>query len=217
MKVPIGKNIPYALLISIGLHILLFLTLGTLYRQKLDRHIETGTAFEITKIHLRTSRLPMKRLPQILPKPIVVPESMQQTQVLEVKTPSFQQPVTSVSHQDVPLELQTPELSTAAHSAEHNYGKGLQAKPVSGNGSGIGIGLGSDISGSGGKPSRHTGGFMAGTNAQPASDIEGLTLPDLALNRIAKHIVASRRTNLVDIVFIIDGSGSMKNDVDAVA
>ena len=54
MKVRIGKNIPYALIISIGLHILLFLTLGALYRQKPDRHIEAGTAFDIAKIHLRT-------------------------------------------------------------------------------------------------------------------------------------------------------------------
>ena len=141
-------------------------------------------------------------------------ESMQHTQVLQVKTPLFQRPVTSVSHQDVPLELQTPELSSATHSEARTHGKGLQAKPVAGSGSGIGIGLGSGIFG--GKPERHTGGFMAETNTQPASDLGGLTLPDLALNRIAKHIVANKRTNLVDIVFIIDGSGSMKNDVDAV-
>ncbi len=214
MKVRIGKNIPYALIISIGLHILLFLTLGVLYRQKPDRHIEAGTAFDIAKIHLRTPRLPVKRLPHIPLKPTVMTESMQHTQALQVKTPSLQRPVTSVSHQDVPLELQTPELSSATHSEARTRGKGLQAKPVAGNGSGIGIGSGSGIFG--GKPARHTGGFMAETNTQPTSDLGGLTLPDLALNRIAKHIVANKRTNLVDIVFIIDGSGSMKNDVDAV-
>lgn len=216
MKVPIGKNIPKALIISLGLHILLFLMLGTLYRQKPDRYIEAGTAFDIAKIHLRTPRLPMKRLPQIPPKPTVVPESMPQTQVPKVKTPSFQSPVTSVSHQDVPLKLQTPELSSATHSEERTYGNSLQARPVSGSGSGTGIGLGSGISSSGSKPGRHTGGFMAGTHIQPTLDIGGLTLPDLALNRIAKHIITNKRTNLVDIVFIIDGSGSMKNDVDAV-
>lgn len=214
MKVRIGKNIPYALIISIGLHILLFLTLGALYRQKPDQHIEAGTAFDIAKIHLRTPRLPVKRLPHIPLKPTVMTESMQHTQVLQVKTPLLQRPVTSVSHQDVPLELQTPELSSATHSEARTHGKGLQAKPVAGSGSGIGIGLGSGIFG--GKPERYTGGFMAETNTQPASDLGGLTLPDLALNRIAKHIVANKRTNLVDIVFIIDGSGSMKNDVDAV-
>ncbi len=214
MKVHIGKNIPKALIISVGLHILLLLTFGTLYRQKPDRHIDTGMVFDIAKIHVRTPRFRVKRPPQIPPKPTVMPESMQQTQVLQVKTPSLQRPVTSVSHQDVPLELQTPELSTATHPEEHTHGTGLQAKPVSG--SGRGIGLGSGIFGSGGKPVRHTGGFMAETQGQPASDIGGLTLPDLALNRIAKHIVTNRRTDLVDIVFIIDGSGSMKNDVDAV-
>lgn len=216
MKVVIRKNIPNALIISIGLHILLFLTLGTLYRQKLEQHIDTVTAFDIAKIHLRTPRLPVKRLPQMPLKPTVMPESMQQTQVPQVKTPSLQQPSTSVSHQDVPLELKTPELFSETHSDEYAQGTGLQAKPVSGSGKAKGIGLGSGIFGSGGKPSRNTGGFMVGTNTQPDSDIGGLTLPDLALNRIAKHIVANKRTNLVDIVFVIDGSGSMKNDVDAV-
>lgn len=216
MKVVIRKNIPNALIISIGLHILLFLTLGTLYRQKLEQHTETVTAFDIAKIHLRTPRLPVKRMHQMPLKPTVMPESIQQTQVLQVKTPSLQRPATSVSHQDVPLELQTPELSSATHSEERLHGTGLQAKPVSGSDTGKGIGLGSRIFGGGGKPSRNTGGFMAETNTQPDSDIGGLTLPDLALNRIAKHIVANRRTNLVDIVFVIDGSGSMKNDVDAV-
>lgn len=214
MKVHIEKNIPKALIISIGLHILLFLTFGALYRQKLDQRIDTGMAFDIAKIHVRTPRLPIKRLPQIPLKSTVILESIQQTQVLQVKTPSLQHPVPSVSHQDVPLELQTPEIFTATHSEGRTHGKGLQAKPVSG--SGIGIGLGSDILGSRGKSIRNTGGFMAETKGQPAWDIGGLTLPDLALNRIAKHILANRRTNLIDIVFIIDGSGSMKNDVDAV-
>ena len=215
MKVLISKNIPKALVISIGLHILLFLTLGALYRQRPDRYIETSTAFDIAKIHLRTPRLPMKRIHQMPLKPMVTPESMKQTQVLEVKTPSLQPPVTSVSHQDVPLELETPELFSATDSTTYSHGKGLQAKPVAGS-RGTGIGLGSGTFGSGSKPSRQTGGFMAETNGQPTSDLGGLTLPDLALNRIAKHIIASRHTNLVDIVFIIDGSGSMKNDVDAV-
>ena len=216
MKVRIGKNIPKALIISFGLHILLFLTLGALYRQKLDRHIDTGTAFDIAKIHLRTPRLPVKRLPQLPPKPMVVPESMQQTQVVEVKAPSIQQPVKSVPHQDIPLTLQTPALSSATHLEARSPGKGLQAKPVSGSSGRSSIGLGSGVGSGGGPSSRHTAGFMTATSTQPASDIGGLTLPDLALNKIAKHIVANSGTNLVDIVFIIDGSGSMKNDVDAV-
>ncbi len=214
MKVVISKNIPKALVISIGLHILLFQMLGS-FRQKPDGYIETGTAFDIAHIHLRVPRLPMKRIHQMPLKPMVAPESMQQAQVLGVKTPSLHPPVLPVSHQDVPLELETPEPFSATYSAAYSHGTGLRAKPVSGSRA-AGIGLGSGLLGSGSKPIRHPGGFVAKTNGPPASDLGGLTLPDLALNRIAKHIIASRRTNLVDIVFIIDGSGSMKNDVDAV-
>ncbi len=217
MRVRIRKNIPKALIVSIGLHILLFLMLRALHRQAPDRHFETGVAFDIAEIRLRTPRLPMKKPPHMPLKSLVLPEAMpKRTQVLKIKAPSIQRQLTSVVHQEVRLDLQTPEISASTHFEGRMPGKGLQATPVSGNSGGIGIGSGSAIFGSHGKSGSERSRFTVETGVQPASDVEGLTLPDLALNRIAKHIVANRETNLIDIVFIIDGSGSMKNDVDAV-
>lgn len=215
MKVLLKKNIPNALLISIGLHILLMMLLGTLYRQRLDWHPKPVTEFDIVRIRLRGSVRPLKKLRHPPLRPSTTPENMQQMETVEVQPPVLQTLAAPVSHQDATVELQTPELATTV-PGEHTYGKGLRATPVSGLGSnGTGNGLGSRISGNG-KAGSATRDFLEGTNEQPTSDIGGLTLPDLALTKVGKHIVANRGSDLVDIVFVIDGSGSMKNDVAAV-
>ena len=215
MKVILRKNIPNALLISIGLHILLILLLGTLYRQSLDWQSQPVTEFDIVKIRSRSSVRPLKRLRHPPLQPSTVPEAMQQMETVRVQPPTLQTSGAPVSHQDATIELQTPELA-ATVPGERAYGQGLRAKPVSGLGSSSGgSGVGSRISGHG-KAGGATRGFLGGTHGQSVSDIGGLTLPDLALTKIGKHIVANRGTDRVDIVFVIDGSGSMKNDVDAV-
>lgn len=215
MKALLKKNIPNALLISIGLHILLMMLLGTLYRQRLDWQSKPVTEFDIVKIRLRSSVRPLKKIRHQPLQPSTIPENMQQMETVEVQPPVLQTSAAPVSHQDAIVELQTPELA-ATVQGKHTYGKGLRAKPVSGLGnSGTGSGVGSRISGNE-KTGGATRGFLGGTDGQPTSDIGGLTLPDLALTKIGKHIVANRSSDLVDIVFVIDGSGSMKNDVAAV-
>ena len=215
MKVLLKRSIPNALLISIGLHILLILLLGALYRQKPDWQVKPVTEFDIIKIRLRTSARPFKRISRPPVQPSTTPENPQQMEKVEVQPPTLQTPAAPVSHQEATIELQTPDLASLAHSGEGAYGKGVQAKPVSGYGGGTGSGLGARVSGSG-KSGSGTRGFLGGTGGQPASDIGGLTLPDLALTKVGQHIVANRDSDIVDIVFVIDGSGSMKNDVDAV-
>ena len=214
MKVLLKKNIPNALLISIGFHILLLMLLGTLYRQRVDWQPKPVTEFDIVKIRMRNSVRPLKKVRHLPLQPSTTPENMQQMETIEVQPPALQTSAAPVAHQDATVELQTPDLSFL--SGEYAHGKGLRAKPVSGLGSsGTGSGLGSRISGNG-KAGGATRGFLGGTDGQPASDIGGLTLPDLALTKVGRHIVANRGSDLVDIVFVIDGSGSMKNDVDAV-
>ena len=210
------KNIPNALIISIGLHILLFLTLGTLYRHRTDWHVKPVTEVEILKIRSRKFLRPMDKRPRLPSQPLISTENMPQMKSVEVEPPTLETSVAPVSEPDVTLELQTPELSAPIHSGERPYGKGLQAKPVGRSGTGsAGGGLNSRVSGNG-KLGGVGRGFLDGTGGESLSDLEGLTLPDLALTKVGKHIVANRSTDLVDIVFVVDGSGSMKNDIDAV-
>ena len=216
MKVLFKKNIPNALIISIGLHILLFLVLGTLYRQRSDWHVKPVTELDILKIRSRKSVHIDRRLPRFSFQPSASAENMQQMKTIKVEPPSLETSAALVSYPDATVELQTSELSAPLRSEEGTYEKGLQAKPVGGSGtSGTGGGLSSRISGNG-KLGGVGRGFLDGAGGEPLSDLEGLTLPDLALTKVGKHIVANRSTDLVDIVFVVDGSGSMKNDIDAV-
>lgn len=48
------------------------------------------------------------------------------------------------------------------------------------------------------------------------SSIDALSQPELPLEKIAKHLLTSIRKDKVDIVFIVDASQSMGNNIDAV-
>ncbi len=216
MKALFKKNIPNALIISIGLHILLFLLLGALYRQSANWHAKPVTEIQVLKIRSRKSVIIDRKLPRFSFQPSAAAENMQQMKAVKVEPPSLQTSAALISYPETTVELQTPELSSPVRSEERSYGTGLQAKPVGGSGtSGTGKGLNSRVSGNG-KLGGVGRGFLNGTAGESLSDLEGLTLPDLALAKIGKHIVANRSTDLVDIVFVVDGSGSMKNDIDAV-
>ena len=215
MKTLLKKNIPNALIISIGLHILLLLVLGSLYRQRYDWHVKPVIEIEVFKIRSRKSVHIDRKLPRFSFQPSASAENMQQMKTVKVEPPSLERSAAPVSYPDATVELQTPELASPLRSEEGTHEKGLQAKPVGGSGTGgTGSGLSSRISGNGrlGGVGR---GFLDGTGDE-FSDLEGLTLPDLALTKVGKHIVANRSTDLVDVVFVVDGSGSMKNDIDAV-
>ena len=51
----------------------------------------------------------------------------------------------------------------------------------------------------------------------PLSEVTAdVTLPDVALVKIGHHLLKTRRGDTLDIVFVIDASKSMRNDIDAV-
>ena len=216
MKVRFKKNIPNALIISIGFHILLFLVLGPLYWQGADRHIKPATKVEIFRIRSRKSVFMDRKLPRFSVQPSASAENMQQMKTVKVQPPSLKTRAPFAAYPDATVELQTPELASPVRSEEGVYETGLQAKPVGGSGTaGAGEGLSPRVSGNG-KLGGVGRGFLEGTGGASLSNLEGLTLPELALTKIGKHILTNRSTDLVDIVFVVDGSGSMKNDIDAV-
>ena len=53
-------------------------------------------------------------------------------------------------------------------------------------------------------------------NQTMLSELSQLTQPDVALVKIGHHLVKTRKTDTLDIVFVIDASKSMRNDIDAV-
>lgn len=53
-------------------------------------------------------------------------------------------------------------------------------------------------------------------NQTTLSEVSYLTQPDVALVKIGHHLLKTRKTDTLDIVFVIDASKSMRNDIDAV-
>lgn len=47
-------------------------------------------------------------------------------------------------------------------------------------------------------------------------EIGSLTQSDIALVKIARHLLRSRKSDAIDIVFVVDASQSMRNDIEAV-
>ena len=214
MKILPKKNIPNALVLSIGLHILLLLILGALYRQQFDVPTKPGTELDILKIRSRSSLRPMKKPAHLPLQPVASTESVQQVKRVKIEPTMPKPSVKTISYQNTTVELETPELTSPTYSRQEGSERGLQSGPVGElNVSGSGkVGTPTSPNGKLGA----AGSFLNGTGGAPPSDLKALTLPDLALTKVGKHIVANRSTDLVDIVFVVDGSGSMKNDVDAV-
>ena len=215
MKVLLKKNIPNALVLSIGLHVLLLLILGALYRQQFHLQNRPVTEFDIVKIRSRSSLRPLKR-PEHLPvQPTASTENVQQIKNPKIEPKILKPPVATTAYQGTTAELQTPELTSPVYPEGQVSERGIQSGPVGG--SSI---RGIKTVGTRRSPTERLGGatgsLLNGTSGVPLSDLKALTLPDLALTKVGKHIVANRSTDLVDVVFVVDGSGSMKNDVDAV-
>lgn len=76
----------------------------------------------------------------------------------------------------------------------------------------IASGVGSPLGGQTAQTRR----FLDIDNQKVSPDIAGLTQPELALARIARHILSTRTTDKMDIAFVIDASQSMGDDINAV-
>ncbi len=215
MKVLLKKNIPNALILSVGLHLLLLFILGALYRQQFDLKNKLVTEIDIVKIRSRSSLRPLKRPEHLLLQPMASTENVQHIKTPKIEPKILKPPVADASYQDASVEVQTPEPTLPVHTEGRSSERGVQSKPVSGLSIG-GTGTVGTRRSRSGKLGGTTGSLLNGTGGVPLSDLKALTLPDLALTKVGKHIVANRSTDLVDVVFVVDGSGSMKNDVDAV-
>ena len=216
MKVLSKKKNPNPLIISVVLHVFLFLILGALYRQQFDFQVKPVTEFDIVKIRSRNSLRPIKRSVHLPVQPLASTENAQQMETVKIEPTLLKPSVAAISHQDTTVELQTPEPTAPAYSDGRISERSLQSGPVGGLDIGGTGSVGTRTSRNGKLGGTAGSSFLNGTGGAPPSDLKALTLPDLALTKVGQHIVTNRSTDVVDIVFVVDGSGSMKNDVDAV-
>ncbi len=210
MKPKVTRSIHIALVLSIGVHIILVALLMGLHTSK-SRLIKDVTYLEISNIPTQRALRTLKRKRFIPPK--LTPVKQKQI-ASTVNTPiaSFSKKTTIVHR--------NPSTTLRGFSLPKPHTLGINNATMNSPIPSINEGI--------------TSGFTSGrinlpgikrsirrqTIKPPFDDaIQGiveLPLPNVILARIGQHIVANRTKDIVDIVFIIDGSGSMKDNINAV-
>lgn len=209
MKPKFTKNIHNALILSICIHVILVFVLTRLYQP------EQGSISGIT--YLKITEIPSERVPRQIIREQYIPPKItptKQTQIeVNVNPPVVSLPVAQpISHQNpvVPiLEVSLPNPSVSGIGTSYHTSN----SPLGNQNIGREIRLGSVKSTEalrGTKPKLFEP--PIGT-LPPVSDLK---MPSAIMARIGYHIVENRNTDNVDIVFVIDGSGSMKDNINAV-
>lgn len=212
MKPRFTKAIRNALILSFVLHITLILIMRVIYQID-PAPAEDVTQVEISKIKPQRSLRPLKRKLYIPPELTQVQQKKVQVQVEvfpPVPLPSVAAPLV---HRNPVVPFRGAELSTP-RTLEHTK---------SGVGSESGIGdrqVGNRVSAGSLAPRGRSGSgtyqFVKPPAQEHLPDIGEVILPDMTLARMGQHILATRTTNVVDVVFVIDASGSMKDNINAV-
>lgn len=210
MKPKVIKSIHIALILSVCIHVMLVFVMTRLHQHD-ARSIREVTYLKITEI-------PTERIPRQIKRDKYVPTKIlptKQTQIaVEVNSPLVSMPSTPpISHQNpvVPnIELSLPNPS------ESGIGSSLQtlSSPIGNQDFGSQIKFGKEVSSGVLRVTKPKSFEPHKDNTLPS--VSDLKMPSAVMARIGYHIVESRNTDNVDIVFVIDGSGSMKDNINAV-
>ncbi len=210
MKPKITRTIHYALILSISLHIFLVSVLRVFDHTE-PRSVEDITHIEISKVPSERALRKLKREQYIPPKFTPVKQRQIETEVnppvasLPTTMPiAHQNPVTPLSGFSLPNPQTLDNNKSGINSTEGTVNQDIGNLPGAGN-----VNLQDIIRGTKNQSSKP----HVDVTLPSVSD---LPLPTAILTRIGQHIVTNRTADTVDIVFIIDASGSMKDNINAV-
>ena len=210
MKPKITRTIHYALILSISLHVFLVSVLKVLHQTE-PSSVQDITHIEISKIPSLRALRKIKREQYIPPKLTPVQQKQIET---EVNPPTASLPATTpIAHQNPVTPLIGFSLPNS-HTLDNNK-SGINSTEAAVN---------QDIGSLPGAGNFNSQDIFRGTKHQSSKPHADVTLPSVSdvplptaiLTRIGQHIVTNRTADIVDIVFIIDASGSMKDNINAV-
>ncbi|MCG9129293.1 VWA domain-containing protein [Candidatus Poribacteria bacterium] len=210
MKPNPTKSIPYAVFLSIGLHIVLTVCLSLLYQTK-PTQISDVTQFDILHVPTQRSRRTLKRDRYVPKKYTPVPQN--QVESIATSPVVSAQPTTPISHTNPVTPVRDYTLPSPRTLGETLY-----------NGSSTVPAVGSNPVNRHGTVATNLQAITRSakvTSYKPSINyifpkVSDLPLPIVLLERIGNHIVSHRQSDIMDIVFIVDGSGSMKDNINAV-
>ena len=211
------QKLSKALLFSLILHIVFMATLGTVQRQSRQVKDELFVQVEMISQSRKPVPRPLKRPLHALPAPNV---SVLQAQSAITTNPLISPPrpqITPSISRHVPAEQSFSMLTeksiplAAAHASVNDASvepANRGASQEKGKWSGNGLMNDNRIA-----RTRVSLGLEAQTML---SEVSPLTQPDMALVKIGRYLLETRDSDTLDIVFLIDASKSMRNDIDAV-
>ena len=211
-----GQKLSKALLFSLILHIICMGTLNTVQRESKQGKDELYVQVEILSQHRAPVTRKMQRPIHVFPNPNVsVPQSQSVIVNNTAPRPPRPQIATSASrnHPDEQSFSMLTEESIPLATAHTPVGDAAFEPSNQGISQGVGW-RGSGLVRGGGRVQTRVS--LGLENETMLSEVSHLTQPDVALVKIGHHLLKTRKGNTVDIVFVIDASKSMRNDIDAV-
>lgn len=210
MKSKVSESFPIALILSICIHIVLvFVVIGL--HQSEPRSINEITYLEISEVRSQRALRPIKRDKFIPPKITPIPQKQIDVNVNPSVTPvsvpkpiAHRNPITQVSGFSLPDTDTLGTGNSVIDSTTPSVNDGIDNQARIGNIKPPGVFRN--------KTQRSFKPKIDNTLPQ----VSDLPLPRAILTRIGQHIVVNRTADNVDVVFVIDASGSMKDNINAV-
>ena len=211
-----GRKLSKALLFSLILHIICMGTLNTVQREPKQAKGELYVQVEI----LSQPRAPVPRKMQrplhVFPTPnISTPQSQSivandpaphpprpQITTSTLRNRLDEQSFSMLTEESIPLAAAHAPVGDASFEPSHrgiSRGEGWRGNGVARGNAGV-----------------QTRVSLGLENQTMLAELSQLTQPDVALVKIGHHLLKTRKGDALDIVFVIDASKSMRNDIDAV-
>ena len=201
MKNTYSKNTGISFILSLILHIIIAVALGLFILESEHERIQESIAVEMVKSEKRTP--PVVRLRVAERKFLSASKNPMSPQIRFEKKDIIAPKVEINKHDNLQPNMRVvfPELGTSATKLKTDFNLILSDKK----------GIEIEKPGSGG------GRSITKSGNSPVSILDGGGIFELALNQIAKNIVSKNKTGKEDIVFLIDASGSMEENILAVS
>ena len=211
------RKLSRALLVSLILHIVCMGTLNTVQREAKPEKDELFLQVEIISQTRKPTPRKLQRPLHVLPVAnVVVPQSQPVVATNPALTPPRPQIATAAQRDDsdeqsfsmlteeaIPLSAASKSVADAAFTQSgRGVARGTQTRSATGL-----------VHGNKTVPAR---GSLGLENETMLSEVSHLTQPDIALIKIGHHLLRTRKSDTLDLVFLIDASKSMRNDIDAV-
>ena len=210
MKRKLPKNISIALILSVCMHAILVLVMTRLYEHRPD------SIKEVT--YLKISEIPTERVPRQIKREQYIPIKITPTKHTQVEVAVGPHVVSLPASQ--PITHQYPVVLNTGISLPNPNDLGMSNSQIIANTPT----LNQDLVGQSGlgrsAPSKVVRTTRPKSFKPPIDNtlppVSDLKMPSALMARIGYHIVSNRNTDIVDVVFVIDGSGSMKDNINAV-